>query len=43
MQRCASILSADTNAVADQNMMKEIFKENGALVLAEGVGSAKDD
>ena len=24
-------------------MMKEIFKENGALVLAEGVGSAKDD
>lgn len=27
----------------DQNMMKDIFKENGALVLAEGVGSAKDD
>ena len=26
-----------------QNMMKDIFKENGALVLAEGVGSANDD
>lgn len=24
-------------------MMKDIFKENGALVLAEGVGSANDD
>jgi len=39
----AEVRLSDTNAVADQNMMKDIFKENGALVLAEGVGSAKDD